>query len=192
MSGCLFVLLLPPPGMYAPGTGMPFCLSCPAGTYVAATECVPCPALTFGGSSGLSSASCSGPCVAAVGYYCGAGAVSPTGTICPQGRYSLGGPYSTDCSNCPSGRYGNASGLQSPLCSGACPPGQYGDMQAAAACSDCPPGRFGNTTGQTAATCTAACPPGYACRGGVVDPRVNPCPAGTFRQGAVRPSLICV
>ena len=83
---------------------------------------------------------------------------SSTGTTlcedCPGGRFSgLGetscsnctkGTYSTDgktCLACPAGTFGAEEGLDSPTCSGVCPPGTYSDNYASA-CLSCAPGKF--------------------------------------------------
>ena len=63
------------------------------------------PSGLFGATSGLSSASCSGPC--------------------PRGTYSLGGAVT--CTACPASTYGDSVALSSPACSGSCfaPSGKY-------------------------------------------------------------------
>jgi hypothetical protein len=94
-------------GTMAPSPGVAACIACPPGRYTAveaATACSACPALTYAHTSGASSASCVGPCLAVPGRYCGAGSVAPSGFVCPRGRYSAGGPSVADCSNCPPGR----------------------------------------------------------------------------------------
>ena len=166
-----------------------------------AVECRLCPPLTYGDVSALSLPTCSGSCNATAGFYCGSGALSSTGIPCPAGRFSFGGAI-TDCINCPLGRFGNVSGLQSPLCSGSCQPGQFSDRQASATCSACAAGRFGNVTAMTSPSCSGACPPGqysYAnfsscvnCTAGyfcpnssATSPTMRTCTAGQFRLGFV-------
>jgi sugar lactone lactonase YvrE len=82
------------------------------------------------------------PCPAS--YYCSSGApvLCPTGSYCPLG--------SVNPTPCPAGTFGNASGLSSAACSGACTsaPGFY-----------CP-------AGSTAANATLLCPTGAFCAGG--------------------------
>jgi hypothetical protein len=56
-----------------------------------ASALAPCPPGTFGNASGLTSAACSGPCAAAPGSGCGAGATSPAGAPCPPGFFCRGG-----------------------------------------------------------------------------------------------------
>jgi hypothetical protein len=160
---------------------MSFCLMCVPGTYSSSpiggsTECIPCPAGTFGDVPALSLPTCSGTCIALPGTYCGQGATASTGILCPPGRYSLGGSSSFDCVNCPIGRFGNTSGLSTSDCSGLCAPGQYGTMQAMVGCAQCPGGRFGNSSGLMTPTCTSTCPAGQFSLDG--SPSCTPCPAG--------------
>jgi hypothetical protein len=61
----------------------------------------PCPPGTFGATTGLGSAACSGQCPPA--YFCPAQSLSPTANICPAGVY------------------GASAGLGSAACSGTCP-----------------------------------------------------------------------
>jgi hypothetical protein len=98
-----------PPGRYAPNAGLATCPPCPTGLYSSvpgAVACTMCPAGWYGGVGvvGLTSSSCSGPCVAAPGFACGQGADSPVGVACTPGRYSDGGANVLDCTNCPAGR----------------------------------------------------------------------------------------
>ena len=65
--------------------------------------CTSCPAGTFGSTTGLTSASCSGSC--------------------PAGQYSLGA--ATSCTSCAAGLYGSSGGATSAACSGTCGAGQY-------------------------------------------------------------------
>jgi hypothetical protein len=68
----------------------PTCTACTQGSYCTNGVSTLCPAGNFGSSTGLSSSSCSGSCIA--GYFCGAGStssnVNPCGAInvyCPTG-----------------------------------------------------------------------------------------------------------
>ena len=96
---------------------------CPVGYYCSVGVRNPCPAGSYGNTTGLSSSSCNGPC--APGYYCAIGSTSSTqfpcgnaSVYCPEGSglplpvaigyYSLGGPSSQQQSQqavCPSGAY---------------------------------------------------------------------------------------
>jgi len=101
-----------PPGFYcAPGSTGPLdatpcplggfvCLGngnvptvCAVGEYQDATTgaCTFCPAGVYGGSIGLSTASCSGPCTAPPGRYCPSGSKTATGLLCPSGKTCAGG-----------------------------------------------------------------------------------------------------
>ncbi len=107
-----------PLGQYCDGTGVP--LDCPAGY--------------FGGTQGLTNASCSGRC--ADGALCEPRSVSPTSVPCPAGSVCLKGVAFP----CPRGTYNPVMGAS----------------KASASCLGCPAEFFGNTTG---ATSIAACTP---------------------------------
>ena len=73
---------------------------------------------------------------------------------------------------CPAGRFGSATGLSTPACSG-----------------DCSPGHYGSGTGYTAATCAGTCTAAYYCPSGSVSAQQVPCPAGRWgRAGEVNAS----
>jgi hypothetical protein len=100
-----------PSGRYAPSTMMTECLLCPVGRYAAGNGsvlCDRCQQGRYGDSLGLSSPGCSGVCQAGPGYICGEASVNATGSVCPPGRYSAGGPSATTCINCPGGRWGGS------------------------------------------------------------------------------------
>lgn len=61
---------------------------------------------------------------------------------------------------CPEGFYGEAYGLMTARCTGACPKGFYCPL-ATGHPSACPPGTYGNQLGLTDARCSGPCPPGY-------------------------------
>ncbi|NXV63974.1 WBC30 protein, partial [Molothrus ater] len=121
-----------PRGFYCPaGTSSSSQHSCPAGTFGARQklkslqECQRCPAGKYCELPGL--AAPTGPCLA--GFYCSAGAASPTprdavvGNTCPQGSY------------CP---LGSASPLP-------CPPGHYSSSAGNTGIQDCLPCDAGKT-----------------------------------------------
>jgi hypothetical protein len=124
------------------GSTSPLATTCPAGTYSlsGAPECSACPGGRYGGTSALTTPSCTGPCNA--GYACPDNSTSPFAVQCPLGKYSLEG--ATVCSACEAGRFGSQPGLATSACSGLCPPGV-----------------FGATTGLTSASCSGNCRAGW-------------------------------
>lgn len=72
-------------------------------TTVNATVCTNCTAGTYGATTGLSTAGCTGLC--SVGYYCPVRSTSWMQTACPAGTF------------------GDSPGLTSAACSGLCSPG---------------------------------------------------------------------
>lgn len=115
--------------------------SCPAGKYRGAGSsiysrsngqridgCQFCPRGTYGDSSGLTSAVCSGPC--------------------PKGRYrdQKGAVNENDCFLCPPGKVGDVTGSISKECNGNCPSGYYSDVagiEEVNECKVCPTGYRG-------------------------------------------------
>ena len=79
--------------------------ACPLGHYCLGGVSYPCPAGTYGNSTGLSYPACSGLC--------------PMGFYCPEGS-SLPDMYP-----CPAGRYGSEMGLFDSSCTDLCSPGFY-------------------------------------------------------------------
>ena len=93
--------------------------------------------------------------------------LNATAGVCATGQYSVAGARL--CSACPLGRYGNATGLTTAQCSGACtvtaggychdgatspsgvscPVGKFNNGTTAMpfTCADCPQGRYGSTKG---------------------------------------------
>jgi hypothetical protein len=152
-----------PPGKWCL-EGVAVVQNCSTGRYSLgnASQCTSCPAGTFGNTSSLATAACSGLCTAVAGRICNAGATTSNGSACPVGRYSDG--TLLQCNLCPAGRYGNATQLPSSDCTapcvfvagrycgeGATSPsgmncslGQYGTN---GLCLPCPAGRYGKTTG---------------------------------------------
>ncbi len=120
-------------------------VSCPNGRYgSAAGVCAACPVGKYGSGNGLLSPSCSGPCLAAAGYFCGEGMTQAAGAVCMQGSYSLAN--STVCTPCSAGRFGYDSGSTTANCSGGCPPGCVSGS-GAASCTECPQGWYSNSAG---------------------------------------------
>eukprot|EP00752_Nemacystus_decipiens_P010517 g9365.t1 len=125
---------------------------CPAGWYCtgdgAGSECPPG---TYGSEPGLSDPACSGVCAA--GFYCGAGATTPTESVCGGS-----GLYCPVGSSTPStvliGFYGVHAGIEAGLQAARDPLNETHSAQ-------------------------VLCEPGYFCEDG----RKEPCPPGTFLGG---------
>lgn len=171
-------------------------LQCPPGRYCLPDGIsYPCPAGRYGGSYGLDSSNCSGPC--APGFWCPLNSTSenericggehlycPLGSVYPLavdiGYYSTQGPplARANQSICTPGSYCEAGVKRF------CPAGSYGNIEGMvegceAACPDghyceigstrpvpCPAGRFGNTGNLTTAHCDGPCEAGYYCESG--------------------------
>ena len=87
------------------------------------------------------------------------------------------GRYPKQCS---SGFYGNATGKQfqmSPLCAGACPPGDYCEAGSIHP-TPCPAGTYASTPGASSRLDCANCTRGHWC--GEETGKPNACPAGTY------------
>jgi len=131
---------------------------CARGHYCRDGVQTPCPAGSFGNTTGLATAACTAECED--GDYCPAGSVVPTS--CPPGYYCPDGKAAPVI--CPAGTYGATTGLTESLCSGLCAAGYYcpagstSPMQVA-----CPAGRYGDVAGLTDAACSGLCREGYFC-----------------------------
>jgi hypothetical protein len=198
------------------GAAQPTCSGpCPPGRYSSAgsSTCAPCPAGRFANATGAGSALCMGPCVPeGPGFSCPPAAVYPGGELCPIGSFAgaLGA-----CELCPAGQYGDAPGLGSPECSGACsagpgyycglgstspfgmpcPPGTFSNTTGAS-CTPCPPGVFGSASGLTSEGCTGVCnaPPGSYCPldlPGATSPKGVLCPPGKWSGGGSSVCQLC-
>ena len=79
------------------------CGTCPLGSYCALGGIGPslCPSGTYGSTTTLNNATCSGPCACTPGYACSGGATSPEGTPCPVGHYCAGGASPPILCTCP-------------------------------------------------------------------------------------------
>ncbi|GMF50831.1 unnamed protein product [Phytophthora fragariaefolia] len=145
-----------------------------------------CPAGTYGETSGLSTAACSGKC--APGYYCPSYPNPPSisrtqnecgnsSVYCPEGtgnepKFVLSGYYSILTSGLAGdGRNATQNGMKK------CPKGFY--------CRQgirirCPEGTYGDMEGLSAVSCSGWCPAGYSCPFATTDYRLNPCLPGTY------------
>ncbi len=148
-------------GYVCNGTGSPTPTqyACPMGTYSTsgASTCLPCPSGTYGASTALPNASCSGLCPA--GYACVPGSTNATAALCGPGTYSPGG--TSACIPCPAGRYGSQFGAISSSCTGPCNvSGSYCPplSTSLADARPCPPGSFGNATSGQCVACPPAAP----------------------------------
>lgn len=154
-------------------------LPCPRGFWCAAGEVAPCVAGRYGGTTGLSISTCSGPCSA--GFFCPAGSNNATAAVC----VNVGGAwtYCPPASSAPlvpaDGYYPN-SNRSSVL---ACNPGFWCKGGVKSPCSD---GYYGGLA-ESRATCTGPCTAGYFCFGGSISPTqhvcvvqgLNYCPTGS-------------
>lgn len=170
-------------------------LPCEPGYFCISGVKYQCPEGSFGATTGLDAAACSGLCAA--GYACPSYPSAPSvratqrecgdATVyCPAGTgnapvmvssgfYTIGaGDGSGDARNttrtgqrkCPRGSYCR-QGIVIP-----CPDGTYGDIE-----------------GLSDTYCSGWCPPGFACPRGTADYRLNACPFGTY---ATKGSARCI
>ena len=137
------------------------------------TDCsnYPCEAGFYGDAPDYSLLTCEGPCP--TGYYCPAGATTPT--PCPAGR-AFGGTTAQDISACSE-----------------CFPGQYQNATGQASCKPCLAGSYSSTYGTTGCD---TCPKGGYCAAAEASSLAlafTPCPAGTYnwREGTSSPEA-CV
>ena len=137
---------------------------CDAGHYCQEGLKFPCPAGSYGASTGLNNSTCSGKC--SPGFYCPSGSVSSTTFFC--GHPSVYCPEgSGDPLPAPSGYFTvDINGVDSPGSVSSrsavviCPRGYY--------CLDgiklaCLPGTFGDSFGLSNMNCSGKCPEGWYC-----------------------------
>ncbi|KAG3078989.1 hypothetical protein PI125_g20831 [Phytophthora idaei] len=156
-----------------------------------------CPAGTYGATSGLSTAHCSGTC--APGYYCpsypGPPSISKTQnecgssiTYCPEGtgnepQFVTSGHYSVTTSEMvDDGRNATQTDVR------ICPKGFY--------CRQgirirCPEGTYGDVEGLSAASCRGWCPAGFFCPYATTDYRLNACAPGTYSTKGAAECIQC-
>eukprot|EP00455_Lapot_gusevi_P054678 TRINITY_DN880_c0_g1_i2.p1 TRINITY_DN880_c0_g1~~TRINITY_DN880_c0_g1_i2.p1 ORF type:complete len:891 (+),score=349.38 TRINITY_DN880_c0_g1_i2:33-2675(+) len=193
-----------PAGSYCPWNTTSV-ITCPIGSFCpnASAVPVPCPLGTYGSAVGLSSASCSGQCLARF-YGNTTGQTSPTcsgpcssGYICPVGT---GQP-----TPCPAGFFCPANGAPQPCQPGyycpllstfmtACPVGTYGatSQLPSSSCSGlCFGGYFGSGLARTFPTCDGACSPGYFCPNGSTSATQQICPLGYYCPPASSAAQLC-
>ena len=192
---------------YASPTGSEPCAPCNPGQYssfIGSTQCVQCPIGRY--SSSVAAWSCSGACVAPIGYVCPLGATSSIGVPCPPGSYNDGATgATTSCLLCPAGRYGATTGVASAGCTGpcnavpgsgcdsgvtspqgrVCPQGFY-SPGGSGPCMLCPAGVYGSSMGLNSAACSGVCTAflGSYCLPGAITPMFGvPCPTGQYSTG---------
>ncbi len=143
--------------------------ACTAGYYCTAGSCSAtqnaCPPGTYGGTTGLTTAACTGPC--SIGYYGASGGLT----------------VNTCTGPCAAGYYGSATGQTSSTCSGLCACGTWGNagMTSTTCTGQCAAGRFGLAASvRTGASCDGACTPGFYCPAGSCTAAAVQCPAGSF------------
>jgi hypothetical protein len=143
--------------------------ACTAGFYCPAGSCSAtqnaCPPGTYGGSTGLTTAACTGPC--SIGYYGATGGLT----------------VNTCTGPCAAGYYGSATGQTASTCSGLCACGTWGSagVTSTTCTGQCTAGRYGLATSvRFAATCDGACTAGFYCPAGSCTATAVQCPAGSF------------
>lgn len=144
-----------------------------------------CPIGTFGNTTGLRSALCSGPCLP--GFYCPAGSVVPS--VCSQGHYC---PDGREQWKCPAGSYGSTTGLLDQTCSGFCSKGHFCVEGATSAeNAECPPGRYGSVNGLQNSNCSGLCHEGYYCESASVSGTHKKCGGHNFYcpEGSALPKI---
>ncbi|KAJ8035012.1 hypothetical protein HOLleu_22086 [Holothuria leucospilota] len=178
-------------GYYCDEEGLAWPKDCPQGYFCVSgsTFPQPCPAGTYGNSTGLRRSEDCSPCpggkycegfanteytdLCDPGFYCiekaytSAPADGVTGGLCPPGGYCPAG--SAWPANCPLGTYSNSSGSKTADDCIACDPGYY-------------------CAGDNNPEPTGPCKGGYYCTGGSGTPIQHPTPAGHFtKDGAFKP-----
>ncbi|RLN87726.1 hypothetical protein BBJ28_00020060, partial [Nothophytophthora sp. Chile5] len=159
---------------------------CEPGDYCVAGERYACPAGTFGGVSGLSEPTCSGPCAA--GYYCPEGSLVARAVAC-----------GSSVAFCPSG-----STLPIPTAEGHCAiaeegadgarftaqrPAESGEFAWRGTCYPCPAGMYGSEVLETRPTCSGPCAAGYYCPVGSTTATQHECGAAALYcpEGSAKP-----
>jgi hypothetical protein len=149
-------------------------IQCEPGFFCVAGVRTPCPRGLYGGTAGLSSATCSGPC--APGFSCSEASVSSSSTLCASGPHMYCPLGSYRALDVPAGFYSVNGSLTTRSAVAACSPGSF--------CSEgvmrsCPAGTFSNKGSKTEA-CDGLCSPGYYCPAGSTSPTQVICPAGRY------------
>ena len=112
-----------------------------------------CPAGTFGNTSSVTDATCSGPCPD--GHYCPEGTIDPI--PCPAGTHGLQGAQGTSeesCLPCTPGTFNGIPGFVGETCT-PCLAGSYSASLESLTCAACSTGSYASANG--APTCTS-CP----------------------------------
>ena len=111
---------------------------------------------------------------------------------CPPGTFSLGvGSITPLCSGlCAAGRYGNSSKNINALCGGECPLGSFCPSGSIIPIP-CPAGSYGAQTGLVNSGCSGSCLPGRHCPAGSSDPDLFLCPLGWASKQADEPCAPC-
>lgn len=178
-------------GLFTSDAGQSVCTVCPAGSYITASDCVPCPR---GHVSEARSSSCS-PCEP--GTFRSAAFPSAC-QACPVGHVS---PQASEaCARCQPGTFKSAQSQES--CQ-PCPPGAYSSafaslqcypcllgytaQQGSSACSVCLAGTYHDPTASNA-TCVPCAPGLYSLRAALA---CLSCPAGSYAPSPVGPCVPC-
>jgi hypothetical protein len=163
------------PGFYTvPGTGLDTKnqeaqVACQPGQYCSDGVAAPCPAGTYGATTALPSAACSGPCAA--GYVCPVASTTPThtpcggiGVYCPEGS-AIGVPAAP-------GEFTEGPSPATRTGVLPCPSGSYcvGGMRL-----PCEGGTFGCADRLSSASCNGPCTAGFFCPAGSVSSQQATC-----------------
>ena len=186
----------------APDAGRTTCVSgqcavCPIGAYCGGGNLIlACPAGTFGGMAGLSTAVGCTPCAAGTftsggGFTvcpsCAAGSYAPAARLtaclnCAPGTFQ-GATGALNCTACPAGTmFAAANGTSAALACTACAAGTY-STSAAAVCTPCGPGTYATAIGLANASRCIACAAGsYATGfGAAIATRCIACMPGAYQ-----------
>jgi hypothetical protein len=153
---------------------------CEPGSYCVGAVKYPCPAGTFGGIFGLSSAECSGPCAA--GHFCPEGSTLPTqvrcgihrGTAvyCPPGSSK---PLTASPGSYTTGGFDRVVGLPSNTTRAAVVRCEAGHFCADGIRRQCPGGTYGGRAALETPACDGPCAPGHFCPPGSTSPTEYRC-----------------
>ncbi len=184
------------PGFYCPsGSTLANAVPCPVGRYQDrlgggdVSNCTICPAGRFSNATALN-VTCPGQC--SLGHYCPAGSTLATAVPCPLGRYrdTQGAGAEADCRGCAAGRFGNTTGMTSPLCTGECRAGYYCPANSTLPTAvPCPGGRYSAISGASSLLNCTSCPSGSYCPLASLAPRV--CEIGTYCPATSSAAITC-
>ena len=143
---------------------------CPVGYFCVDGLRARCEGGTYGETTGLATAVCSGD--APAGTYAPAGSKSPID--CPTRHFCIRATAVPQ--PCPAGTYGATTRMTSAQCSGMCSQGHYCQPRSASAAEHaCPAGRFGSSAGLASAACDGPALAGYWTESGATNATQHRC-----------------